>query len=154
MQCHWTEHTECPSETLCKAAGDCTDWDLESWAQDGSSRQSSSCVRAVEQWETEGENHRIGERKWCDHYSPPLQHAGDMGCKGPDIKTEADCKAKGAGWSWKTRAQTSTQCAAHGGICKNKFRDWMVYGGIKTKTACDACEGDHAWNNVVHWNGG
>jgi hypothetical protein len=154
MGCHWNEHAECPSETLCEAAGDCSDWDLESWAQDGSSRESSSCVREIEQFETDGDNHRAGERKWCDRYSPPLEHAGNMGCIDRKIKTESACTALGAGWSWKTRAQTSTQCAAHGGICQNKFKDWEVYGGIATQTACEACGNTHAYQKAAHWSGG
>jgi len=154
MGCHWQEHADCPSETSCEAAGDCSDWDLERWATDGSSRASSSCVREPEQWETDGENYRAGERKWCDQYSPPLDHAGAMGCIDNKIVTESACTALGAGWSWMTRASTSTQCAAHGGICQNKFMDWEIYGGIATQKACEACGDTHMWQKAAHWDGG
>jgi len=151
LQCRWNNWGTCPDEEACGTSGQCEDWFLERQSPSGE-RTTSACVVDIEVHTTKGQNHQAGERKWCDKYTPALDHAGDMGCIDSTLTTAAACTA--AGHSWKTKAATKAECEAHGDLCRDKYRDQQIFGGFTTRDTCESCDGSHQFEKKVKWNGG
>jgi len=61
------------------------------------------------------------------------------------------CNALGASYSWVKRAFSKTQCAAHGKVCRDAFREWDVNG--MSEATCNSCPGS-VMVDKVDWRGG
>jgi len=99
----------------------------------------------------------FSERKNCHEYKDEqgqvtMNWAGDLGCKSKVHKDKSSCE--GASMKWMERATTKAQCDGHGGICVNRYMDWEMFGGLKTKADCEACGESHMWRQAAGWSPG
>jgi hypothetical protein len=141
LSCRWESHGECPNKQACENSGSCEDWPLSGYT----SEYSGVCIKTIAL-------NAKGEREDC--YNLGLDDANAFGCRVRTVTTETACTNMGPGYAWMKKAQTRTQCEAHGKYCRDRYEEHKVFGGFTTEQACQGCGDDRVFIEKAHFSSG
>jgi hypothetical protein len=146
LQCAWSVHEPCRSQSECLAEGRCDDEELDvCTCKPGllCSCQGGSCI---ETWHVDSVTHAKSK---CLLGSPDVVYTR-VGCKNLTITSEADCLLAGGNFQWFAKAHTQADCEGHGSGCygltsTDQFQGDFLLG--RNDTECSKCGSGNTTNH-------
>eukprot|EP00835_Amoeboradix_gromovi_P001287 NODE_56_length_25944_cov_0.235287.p1 type:complete len:1283 gc:universal NODE_56_length_25944_cov_0.235287:12495-8647(-) len=130
MSCEWNPWADCATDEECKESGECDDYEYQAdceWNNSCTFENDGVCVTEFD--------YQNGYRS-C----PQNSSWSKLGCINKST-SRSDCNG-----TWKTRAKSSIECAAHGQGCFEK-KNWFY--SHKNSTECSKCNSN--LENLYKW---